>query len=693
MNSPPDIFLSYSREDQAVARLFAQGLEREGFSVWWDQTLRSGEAYDEVTEQALKSAKVVLVLWSRKSVASRWVRAEATIADRNHTLLPVMLEPCDRPVMFELTQTADLSGWAGKTDDPRWLSLVADARGYVDGTHSPRSTREEERPAASTKESSRPIQRMVLPIAAVAIAVLLAAVWLSMRGRGSDVRPPESAAAGASQAIASSTAPASAASVAVLPFANLTGEADKEYFSDGIAEELINALAKVPGLEVASRTSAFAYKGRNTDIRQIASDLGVATVLEGSVRSAGDRVRITAQLINAGTGYHLWSETYDRDFKDLFALQDDLARQIVTAFRQATNTALPSYESQGPPTQDVEAYSHYLQGVALVNSNNDRSLQKAIASMEAAVARDPGFARAWLAMAVARFLLGGPNAEVDRDAARAVELDPSLKPTANLLAAGVQSKQGNWVRAEELIGDVDDSQRSLEFPGFGSALTTWWPMGRQAKVLESHQEGFRRAPASAAAALLLAQSHSGRGENELARKQADVALALGIDPTGRRIRQLNSDLALRAGDYEAAAQGMIASLPASVRELGGDEVVARVYAAMTDPAKAPQAVADLQRLLSKLGPEGWVVKVWAMNWFTRLGRNDLAFKAGDELRAQFAGQSPVNAWSWLWFPELHALRRDPGFADFVARLGMVPYWKKYGPPDNCELKNDRLVCS
>jgi hypothetical protein len=168
---------------------------------------------------------------------------------------------------------------------------------------------------------------------------------------------------------------------------------------------------------------------------------------------------------------------------------------------------------------------------------------------------------------------------------------------------------------------------------------------------------------------------------------------LGIDPTGRRIRQLNSDLALRAGDHEAAAQGMIASLPASVRELNGDEVVARVYTAMTDPAKAPQAVADLQRLLSKLGPEGWVVKVWAMNWFTRLGRNDLAFKAGDELHAQFAGQSPVNAWSWLWFPELHGLRRDPGFADFVAQLGMVPYWKKYGPPDNCELKNDRLTCS
>jgi hypothetical protein len=179
----------------------------------------------------------------------------------------------------------------------------------------------------------------------------------------------------------------------------------------------------------------------------------------------------------------------------------------------------------------------------------------------------------------------------------------------------------------------------------------------------------------------------------LARKHAEAALALGVDPTGRRIRQLNADLALRAGDYDAAARGMIESLPPSARELGADDVVRRIYAAMQDPAKAPQAVADLERLLPKLGPEGWTMKVWAMNWFSRLGRNDLAFKAGDDLRLQFSEQSPVNAWSWLWFPELHALRRDPGFADFVARLGMVPYWQKYGPPDNCELRNERLVCT
>ncbi len=119
----PDIFLSYSRDDQATARRFAEAFEREGLSVWWDQTLRSGENYDQVTESALRDAKAVVVLWSRKSVDSRWVRAEATQADRNGTLVPVMIEPCNRPIMFELKHTAELAHWKGEPADQAWRSV------------------------------------------------------------------------------------------------------------------------------------------------------------------------------------------------------------------------------------------------------------------------------------------------------------------------------------------------------------------------------------------------------------------------------------------------------------------------------------------------------------------------------------------------------------------------------------------
>src|SRR3974390_1453844 len=143
----PDIFLSYTREDQAAAQRFAEGFETQGFSVWWDATLRSGEAYDEVTEKALRTAKAVVVLWSKKSVVSRWVRAEATLADCNRTLVPAAIEPCERPIMFELTQTADLSRWTGDAKDPAWRAFLTDVRRFVEKAAAPQPSAP--RPSAS----------------------------------------------------------------------------------------------------------------------------------------------------------------------------------------------------------------------------------------------------------------------------------------------------------------------------------------------------------------------------------------------------------------------------------------------------------------------------------------------------------------------------------------------------------------
>ncbi len=226
----PDIFLSYSRDDQATARRFAEGFERAGLSVWWDVTLNPGEAYDQVTEKALRDAKAVVVLWSKKSVDSRWVRAEATTADRNRTLVPVMIEPCLRPIMFELTHTADLSHWTGDATDKLWQSYLAGVRRFVD----------KDLPASeSPAEDRHAIARVNDPSSAMNSAV---------------ERAP---------------------SIAVLPFANMSGDKEQEYFSDGLAEEILNALAEIPGLKVIARTSAFAFKGQNTDIRRIAETLGV----------------------------------------------------------------------------------------------------------------------------------------------------------------------------------------------------------------------------------------------------------------------------------------------------------------------------------------------------------------------------------------------------------------------------------
>src|SRR6516162_8162333 len=133
----PDIFLSYTREDQAAAQRFAEAFEAQGLSVWWDATLRSGEAYDQITEEALRTAKAVVVLWSRKSAVSRWVRAEATLADRSRTLVPARIEACDLPIMFELTQTADLSHWTGQASDHAWRAFLADVRRFIEAKAAP----------------------------------------------------------------------------------------------------------------------------------------------------------------------------------------------------------------------------------------------------------------------------------------------------------------------------------------------------------------------------------------------------------------------------------------------------------------------------------------------------------------------------------------------------------------------------
>jgi TolB-like protein len=381
----PDIFLSYGHGDEATARRFAESFEREGFSVWWDASLRSGDAFDATIEAALRSAKAVVVLWSAISVQSRWVRAEATLADRNKTLMPVMIELCDRPIMFELMHTTDLSQWNGDPNDVVWQTYLSGLRRLVEaGGRSPDSTAENRQPITRDKDSA----------GAISSAERLH-------------------------------------SIAVLPFANLSGDKEQEYFNDGLAEEIINALAKIPRLKVIARTSAFAFKGQNTDIRRIAETLGVASILEGSVRRSGNRIRVTAQLINATDGTHLWSERYDRELADVFAVQDEISAAISKALQVRLSpqaAAKPRYTPKLPAYEALLKARHFHWKVTA------ESMDQAMPFYEQAIALDPQFA---LAHALyADYLIGRATvglsalrevAPVIRSLAqRALELDASL---------------------------------------------------------------------------------------------------------------------------------------------------------------------------------------------------------------------------------------------------------------------------
>jgi adenylate cyclase len=243
--------------------------------------------------------------------------------------------------------------------------------------------------------------------------------------------------------------------IAVLPFVNMSGDAENEYFSDGISEEILNLLTKLPQLKVSSRTSSFVFKGKEASIPTVASELGVATVLEGSVRRAGDRVRITAQLIETASDSHLWSETYDRQIKDVFAIQDDIARSIVDAL-QVTLSPKERRALQNDATADATAYDFYLKGRKYFYAMSRRNFLHAISMYEEAIALDPKYALAHAGIADARSFLfryyrdAFPEcgALADEASRRAVELDPD-SPEAHTSRGTALLFNGMHVEAEK----------------------------------------------------------------------------------------------------------------------------------------------------------------------------------------------------------------------------------------------------
>src|SRR5438552_533740 len=188
--------------------------------------------------------------------------------------------------------------------------------------------------------------------------------------------------------------PADQKSIAVLPFVDLSQAKDQEYFCDGISEEILDALAKVEGLRVVARTSSFSFKGKNADVAEIAQKLNVQNVLEGSLRREGNRIRITAQLINARDGFHLWSDTYERELKDVFAVQDEITRSIVDALKIKLAVAPPAHARQ-----DTDAYDLYLQGLYFSNKSTEEELRKSVDFFQRSLEKDPNSARAWIGIA------------------------------------------------------------------------------------------------------------------------------------------------------------------------------------------------------------------------------------------------------------------------------------------------------
>ena len=292
---------------------------------------------------------------------------------------------------------------------------------------------EVEQDASITRETGKKLDRWIIAILGMAVVLLLADVFVPHQDPGK-----------------TATADAAAKSIAVLPFVNMSGDPKNDYFSDGITEEILNALAQIHGLKVAARTSAFAFKGKDQDLRKIGGALDVATVLEGSVQRQGDDVRITAQLIDSRNGYHLWSQTYDRKLTNVFAVEDEISKAIAEKLQAQLGGGARTNEG----THDVQAHELYLRGLTLLAARG-AGLRDAADAFRQAVAIDPTYAQAWASLAQALVLVhnwhfdseGTAMHEANIAVQRALELDPDIA-TAHVALGIIHSEDCEWADAD-----------------------------------------------------------------------------------------------------------------------------------------------------------------------------------------------------------------------------------------------------
>jgi adenylate cyclase len=491
------IFLSYARDDVDAAKQLADSLGQSGHDVWWDRHLHGGSRFDKEIEEALGNAQAVVVLWSDVSLGSAWVKDEAAEARDTERLVPVSIGGAKPPLGFRQFHTIDLGSWNG-SGQPEALGELLEA-----------------------------ISRTCGPDA---------------KEKGATSSPPEE--------------PKHQASVCVLPFANMSGEPEQEYFSDGISEDIITDLSNVSALSVVARNTSFAFKGQSPDVKEVALKLGVSHVLEGSVRKAGNRVRITAQLIDGAKGDHVWAARYDRDLTDIFVIQDEISKAIVDALKLKLLPAeKKAIENRG--TSNVEAYNLYLMARQqwIQGSYGDLRRDKAILRFcKQAVELDPNYAQAWALMGLAQLELrfvhgleenGLPAAE------RALAINPNL-PEAHCIKARYLEEDGKPQEAERQI------QHALELD------SNSWEVNREAarilfrsgRIKESIPF-FEKAAAVMDTdwrnAAMLVCCYNAVGDDDLARKAAEIAVArvetvIKNDPTNC------SALAMGAGSLAALGE-------------------------------------------------------------------------------------------------------------------------------------------
>ncbi len=411
----PTAFISYASADRPMADALTAYLEARGVRCWMaPRDVPPGALYADAIVRAINEARTLVLILSRHSTESRHVGKELERASsKRKEIIAVRLDDAVLPPAFEYFLSE--SQWADVAADGREAAFARLAQALLHQGPAPAAAPRAQAPGVPAPSPRLPRRSAWTALALIGVAAILAALWYLTHPRG---------------AAPAGTTPASASdkSIAVLPFTDMSESHDQEYFADGMSEQILDLLAQIPALKVIARTSSFQFKGQSADVRTVGEKLGVSTVLEGSVRKSGDHLRITAQLIRAADGSHLWSQVYDAQVKDVLRTQDEIASAVVGALKVSllgAPTARPAVIA------NPEAYTLYLQARAGLRFDSG-SVHDAVALLQRSLAIDPNFAPAWALLAdlySSAMVFGMDSYEALRErvltaANRALALDP-----------------------------------------------------------------------------------------------------------------------------------------------------------------------------------------------------------------------------------------------------------------------------
>jgi TolB-like protein len=569
-----DVFVSYASHDAPVADSLVENLEQHGLKCWIaPRDVKPGTQYADAIVRAINEAKAVVLVMSGSAVGSSHVGKE--IERGSSKRKPIIAFRIDAvPLNHALEYFLSESQWIDvvQLGMPAALTKLAEAVGHV---------------SAVTPLVAAPNRLWggIGKRAAVAAAVIIGvgiAIGLGLHFWPGRSGPPAPAVA----VIADK-------SIAVLPFADMSEKKDQEYFADGMAEEIIDLLVKIPGLKVISRTSSFQFKGKTGDLHSIGTQLGVAYVLQGSVRKSGDHLRVTAQLINSRDGAHVWSETYDRDLSDVLKMQDEIAIALVRALQIEVGADIVSR----PALRNTEAYTLYLRGRHAVDRFNQPSEEQAIGDFERVLELDPSFAPAELGLSGAYFTAGlygfmPPTIafEKARQAAqRALTLDPNLAMAHAWLGDIHRDYDWDWPAADRELKQalaLAPTDGNILFFASGQSLS----MGRWDEAVKQANAALAQDPLNQPTYFNLSFVQERRGRLEEA--EAAARRALEINPTGVFGHYILGDILLYRNQADAALTEFSKETVDSAR-LGGS---AMAYFALGSKADSDAALAQMLKV-------------------------------------------------------------------------------------------------